>query len=1677
MAIGTREQTNQLLMLMLHMKRWKFIWFIIVFLSAISNHMLFPIIDGWMGTLGQVYTSIDTKRFVESNLILAETYKYERQLESLKSILDSENVRDSGSLIETCSNPKACKARMFSVMFGRVDTSKFSNFVTYNYSNRPRVECQMSYGGDLNCPYLGNLAVMSSYPNKWKNYMYKEIHFFSLTSRKEGKKTDSVRGNTTKCAKHENFETVFSRTVMMQCVIIIGSMSFYFLVSTQSCIAQLKRDGFLQLMMQKGLSVSAYWLVISAMTAIEIVSFSIIFVTSLAVQCPGFFNPVHMLLVFLMSLFYMVALTSVGLLLTVTFGNYYYVGLMTVLIAIISMVLVLVNRMAISTIVVLKIILLFIFPLGHFAEFVQGILLSEIRMESISIYNISILVVTLLSAVVLVLSTLVLDYVSGSGNGFRLPAQFFIRREFWTAQPASKELGPEKDDPLYGEEPPEYANIEPVTDGLRPLVRMSHLSKAFQARKACGKSETFYAVKDMSAMVYENHITAIIGHNGAGKTTLLNLLTGADTPTTGHASICGIVGTNPLKRLRLRGHLGICPQIMNFASSITVEQTLQLLVISCGLQWNECQEELTRMLKVARLDNKRHYRTGRLSAGQQRKLAVIMALMGNPRVLFLDEPTSGLDPESRRRMWRLLQEYRHGRAILISTQFMDEADTLADRKIFISSGALLCAGSSLFLKSAFDCGFVFEVTLKNEKHSKLVKKQILEEFKMVKVKKSFGVNLNFQLPARDINFLPALAQAFEKRMTLVSAFGLLQASLYDIFMKLKDLDPEAVQEMFSEDKENAEGFEDEQEETFSEASTDRNTKLSCIVTREHAPLAPSLLRQLKAMIIVNVMRLVRTRMRLACRVIVPAILLIVLIITAAIERSNNNHRIHLRNNMTNEGEIIKHGVCVFEKVEGKPRMLWEVDKRRCSWLYAGKTAPMEIAKNYLALQKPKEVELQNFLREKSNIEKIQKVCKSRKPDAEPCPITYTIDWGDNTPNSERVIYYGTYDIYENFNSSKSASLTIGTYMRATSYFTTVARSDEPPDDKKFLFSAESVYDFRTTFVPAFGAFFQILIMSLIPATFLDDIIEDKETQVRYQLSTIGMSNFSYWLTNFIIHWVQYATVYSLSTLLLLSIVQTGYSSSFFMTGVFLPILLLGLPSNQLMTYVLSTILDRANHLVTIMYLFTSILLAFIVLLVQLNNVASIILISVLPPFAPIALTFYGVKTIFYSLSYYNKDSISDITELKGSLFFSQPHVVAAFIAIILHFAVLLTALAIIENKIILLQLLEARLQIKCTSELPVGTFDNLTEDPGVKEETERIDANPNSEMNLLEVSHLAKTYPNGTKVVRDISFATGPAEIFGILGPNGAGKTTALSTIVGRLNATRGRCEVRRQDEWLPSGLATSRGAIGYCPQSDPLYGCITAMEHLKFYANIIGVPDSKLDSLIEELADSLDLNLDRESLAEHLSVGIRRRLSLAISLLSEPSVLVIDEATTGVDPEGKRFLWQAIRAAATLTCTVLVTTHSMEEVEAICNRVTIINRGLLVGLGTVQQLKSLYGRSYSLEILLNTSVDEAEDSVEAKMATLIEAVSKKFKDTKVVEEFHDRVHLAIPVGSVSRLSVALSWLLENRKSLNIYYFSLHQMSMDQVFERMVKHHDATIRQRTSIFSNVSHTSDNQSLV
>uniref|UniRef100_A0A1I8HI41 ABC transporter domain-containing protein n=1 Tax=Macrostomum lignano TaxID=282301 RepID=A0A1I8HI41_9PLAT len=1529
MAIGTLEQTNQLLMLMLHMKRWKFIWFIIVFLSAISNHMLFPIIDGWMGTLGQVYTSIDTKRFVESNLILAETYKYERQLESLKSILDSENVRDSGSLIETCSSPKACKARMFSVMFGRVDTSKFSNFVTYNYSNRPRVECQMSYGGDLNCPYLGNLAVMSSYPNKWKNYMYKEIHFFSLTSRKEGKKTDSVRGNTTKCAKHENFETVFSRTVMMQCVIIIGSMSFYFLVSTQSCIAQLKRDGFLQLMMQKGLSVSAYWLVISAMTAIEIVSFSIIFVTSLAVQCPGFFNPVHMLLVFLMSLFYMVALTSVGLLLTVTFGNYYYVGLMTVLIAIISMVLVLVNRMAISTIVVLKIILLFIFPLGHFAEFVQGILLSEIRMESISIYNISILVVTLLSAVVLVLSTLVLDYVSGSGNGFRLPAQFFIRREFWTAQPASKELGPEKDDPLYGEEPPEYANIEPVTDGLRPLVRMSHLSKAFQARKACGKSETFYAVKDMSAMVYENHITAIIGHNGAGKTTLLNLLTGADTPTTGHASICGIVGTNPLKRLRLRGHLGICPQIMNFASSITVEQTLQLLVISCGLQWNECQEELTRMLKVARLDNKRHYRTGRLSAGQQRKLAVIMALMGNPRVLFLDEPTSGLDPESRRRMWRLLQEYRHGRAILISTQFMDEADTLADRKIFISSGALLCAGSSLFLKSAFDCGFVFEVTLKNEKHSKLVKKQILEEFKMVKVKKSFGVNLNFQLPARDINFLPALAQAFEKRMTLVSAFGLLQASLYDIFMKLKDLDPEAVQEMFSEDKENAEGFEDEQEETFSEASTDRNTKLSCIVTREHAPLAPSLLRQLKAMIIVNVMRLVRTRMRLACRVIVPAILLIVLIITAAIERSNNNHRIHLRNNMTNEGEIIKHGVCVFEKVEGKPRMLWEVDKRRCSWLYAGKTAPMEIAKNYLALQKPKEVELQNFLREKSNIEKIQK----------------------------------------------------------------------------------------------------------------------------------------------------YATVYSLSTLLLLSIVQTGYSSSFFMTGVFLPILLLGLPSNQLMTYVLSTILDRANHLVTIMYLFTSILLAFIVLLVQLNNVASIILISVLPPFAPIALTFYGVKTIFYSLSYYNKDSISDITELKGSLFFSQPHVVAAFIAIILHFAVLLTALAIIENKIILLQLLEARLQIKCTSELPVGTFDNLTEDPGVKEETERIDANPNSEMNLLEVSHLAKTYPNGTKVVRDISFATGPAEIFGILGPNGAGKTTALSTIVGRLNATRGRCEVRRQDEWLPSGLATSRGAIGYCPQSDPLYGCITAMEHLKFYANIIGVPDSKLDSLIEELADSLDLNLDRESLAEHLSVGIRRRLSLAISLLSEPSVLVIDEATTGVDPEGKRFLWQAIRAAATLTCTVLVTTHSMEEVEAICNRVTIINRGLLVGLGTVQQLKSLYGRSYSLEILLNTSVDEAEDSVEAKMATLIEAVSKKFKDTKVVEEFHDRVHLAIPVGSVSRLSVALSWLLENRKSLNIYYFSLHQMSMDQVFERMVKHHDATIRQRTSIFSNVSHTSDNQSLV
>ncbi|NXX41500.1 ABCAA protein, partial [Tricholaema leucomelas] len=238
----------------------------------------------------------------------------------------------------------------------------------------------------------------------------------------------------------------------------------------------------------------------------------------------------------------------------------------------------------------------------------------------------------------------------------------------------------------------------------------------------------------LSLNIYEGQITALLGHSGAGKTTLLNVLSGYTLPSEGRVANDGlgwlkswqgpVCSTSPCLSLQtgsatmysyklseignreeIGEMIGICPQINTHFEVLTVKENLKTFAEIKGIKAKEVEREVQNILELLDISNIQDTQAEKLSGGQKRKLSIGIAMLGNPQVLLLDEPTAGLDPLSRHRVWSLLKEHRAGRVILFSTQFMDEADILADRKAFISQGRLKCVGSSLFLKKKWGLGY------------------------------------------------------------------------------------------------------------------------------------------------------------------------------------------------------------------------------------------------------------------------------------------------------------------------------------------------------------------------------------------------------------------------------------------------------------------------------------------------------------------------------------------------------------------------------------------------------------------------------------------------------------------------------------------------------------------------------------------------------------------------------------------------------------------------------------------------------------------------------------------------------------------------------------------------------------------------------------------------------------
>lgn len=222
---------------------------------------------------------------------------------------------------------------------------------------------------------------------------------------------------------------------------------------------------------------------------------------------------------------------------------------------------------------------------------------------------------------------------------------------------------------------------------------------------------------------------------------------------------------------------------------------------------------------------------------------------------------------------------------------------------------------------------------------------------------------------------------------------------------------------------------------------------------------------------------------------------------------------------------------------------------------------------------------------------------------------------------------------------------------------------------------------------------------------------------------------------------------------------------------------------------------------------------------------------------------------------------------------------------------------------------------------------------------------------ILKTNNLTKKY-DGKTVVDNLNLEIKKGEIFGLLGPNGAGKSTTMNMICSIVRPTSGNVYLWEKNLWKEKRKIIDK--IGYIPQELAIHGNLKAWENVELFTSLYGIKGKELKQAVEESLEYVGLLEKRNEFAKKFSGGMKRRLNIACAIGHQPELLIFDEPTVGIDPQSRNFILEKIKDSNQKGATVLYTSHYMEEVEAICTRIAIMDNGKIIACGTAEELKRL---------------------------------------------------------------------------------------------------------------------------
>uniref|UniRef100_A0A3Q3RRV2 P-type phospholipid transporter n=1 Tax=Mastacembelus armatus TaxID=205130 RepID=A0A3Q3RRV2_9TELE len=568
----------------------------------------------------------------------------------------------------------------------------------------------------------------------------------------------------------------------------------------------------------------------------------------------------------------------------------------------------------------------------------------------------------------------------------------------------------------------------------------------------------------------------------------------------------------------------------------------------------------------------------------------------------------------------------------------------------------------------------------------------------------------------------------------------------------------------------------------------------------------------------------------------------------------------------------------------------------------------------------------------------------------------------------------------------------------------------------------------TTSVDVLVSICVIFAMSFVPASFVLFLIEERVSKAKHLQFVSGVKPILYWLANFTWDMLNYAVPATMVVLIFISFQQQSYVSETNLPALILLLLLYGWSITPLMypASFVFTVPSTAYVVLTSINLFIGIngsIATFVLELFHLNEVNRILkkVFLIFPHFCLGRGLIDMAKNQAMADAFQRLGTKQTLDPLQWDFVGKNLFAMAAEGVVFFIFTILLQYKFFIRF----------RPWWAAPGMPPLGP-----EDEDVARERERVKSGK-AQSDILTMIDLSKVYKAGRKPAVDrLCLGIPRGDCFGLLGVNGAGKTSTFRMLTGDTAVTYGEAFLNHYS--VLTKMERVHQLMGYCPQFDALSDLLTGREHLELYARLRGVQEGSVAKVAQWGVKKLGLTQYAEREAGGYSGGNKRKLSTAISLIGAAPVIFLDEPTTGMDPKAKRFLWNCILSVTKEGRAVVLTSHSMEECEALCTRMAIMVNGRFQCLGSVQHLKNRFGDGYTIILRL---ADTKSNPDSCPVSTYMK---DSFPSIELKERHQNVLQYQLPSRSCC-LARVFDVLANNYEELGIIDFSVSQTTLDQV--------------------------------